>query len=316
MAEPTLSLKLLIDTKGKRVLFAETDKDCVDFLFHILSLPVARVTSLLKNDGVMGSLANIYESVENLHESYIQPNQSKDTLLKPIPPTAIRGYSAPLTLLLNDAPTDKKNRKMSQNMSYVAPARGQQASSGEGGFVKGVVTYMVLDDLSVRPLSSISSINLLNKFNVKDVSALEEKDVNLGMNEAVKLLKASLQLKRCTACNGYREKQPGLLTVLIIRRKTHLRGRPALGNIMLHRLQKGSLPLTFFAASTVSLPVSFSAPSKDVILETTLSNPKNRNANGCRYVKESEEAIEPYFEATDELASLEAFSAPRQTIFS
>ncbi|KAG8372837.1 hypothetical protein BUALT_Bualt12G0108500 [Buddleja alternifolia] len=224
MAEPTLSLKLLIDTKGKRVLFAETDKDCVDFLFHILSLPVARVTSLLKNDGVMGSLANIYESVENLHESYIQPNQSKDALLKPIPPIAIRGYSAPLTLLLNDAPppkTDQKfykcsyysncssyitedptavcpncSRKMSENMSYVAPAGGQQASSGEGGFVRGVVTYMVLDDLSVRPLSSISSINLLNKFNVKDVSALEEKDVNLGMNEAVKLLKASLQSKK------------------------------------------------------------------------------------------------------------------------
>ncbi|KAG8372839.1 hypothetical protein BUALT_Bualt12G0108700 [Buddleja alternifolia] len=223
MAEPTLSLKLLIDTKGKRVLFAETDKDCVDFLFHILSLPVARVTSLLKNDGVMGSLANIYESVENLHESYIQPNQSKDTLLKPIPPTAIRGYSAPLTLLLNDAPTTMTDEKkfykcrycsasnftddqttvcpncrniMSGNMSYVAPAGGQQASSGEGGFVKGVVTYMVLDDLSVRPLSSISSINLLNKFNVKDVSALEEKDVHLGMNEAVKLLKASLQSKK------------------------------------------------------------------------------------------------------------------------
>lgn len=39
MAESTVSLKLLIDTtKVKRVLFAEADKDCVDFLFQILSL--------------------------------------------------------------------------------------------------------------------------------------------------------------------------------------------------------------------------------------------------------------------------------------
>ncbi|KAH0706596.1 hypothetical protein KY285_011114 [Solanum tuberosum] len=32
-----LSMKLLIDTKTDKVLFAEADKDCVDFLFHILS---------------------------------------------------------------------------------------------------------------------------------------------------------------------------------------------------------------------------------------------------------------------------------------
>ncbi|KAG8391022.1 hypothetical protein BUALT_Bualt01G0144800 [Buddleja alternifolia] len=221
MGEPTiLSLKLLIDTKGKRVLFAETDKNCVDFLFHILSLPVATVISLLKNEGLVGSLANIYESLQNLHHSYIQPNQSKDTLLKPVP-----AYSAPLTLLLNDAPTttrktDQKkfykcsycsasyvtedptavcpscSRKMSMSMSYVAPPAPGPSSGSEGGFVKGVVTYMVLDDLSVMPLSSISSITLLNKFNVKDVSALEEKVVTLGMNEAVKLLKASLQSKK------------------------------------------------------------------------------------------------------------------------
>ncbi|KAL0003021.1 hypothetical protein SO802_016802 [Lithocarpus litseifolius] len=59
-------------------------------------------------------------------------------------------------------------------------------SSVEGGYVKGLVTYMVMDDLEVKPLSSIVSIGtMLNKFNVKDIEALEE---NVGL----KLLKTSL----------------------------------------------------------------------------------------------------------------------------
>ena len=55
--------------------------------------------------------------------------------------------------------------------------------------MKGVVTYMVMDDLVVQPMSTISSIALLNRFNVKEVGALEEKFVNLGMNEVVNQLR-------------------------------------------------------------------------------------------------------------------------------
>ncbi|GFP96283.1 hypothetical protein PHJA_001772400 [Phtheirospermum japonicum] len=131
MANSSVSLKLLIDTQSKRVLFAEAGKDCVDFLFYILSLPVAKLISLLGKQGMVGSLGNLY----------------------------------------------------------------MQVSDSEGGFVKGVVTYMVMDDLVVKPMSTISSITLLNKFNVKEVGALEEKVVNLGMNEVVKLLKAALETK-------------------------------------------------------------------------------------------------------------------------
>ncbi|XVF23807.1 hypothetical protein REPUB_Repub13aG0070900 [Reevesia pubescens] len=69
------------------------------------------------------------------------------------------------------------------------------SSEAEGGYVKGVVTYMVMDDLVVKPMSTISSLSLLNRFNVKDIGALEEKTIEIGMDEAVKLLKASLQSK-------------------------------------------------------------------------------------------------------------------------
>ncbi|KAL6577352.1 hypothetical protein OROMI_011628 [Orobanche minor] len=188
MATSSVSLKLLIDTQAKKVLFAEAGKDCVDFLFYILSLPLSNLISLVGKQGMVGSLANLYESIENLNDSYMQPNQSKDTLLKPAV-SPVTGSCVPL-LAIQDAPAyHEKNFYRCQVMS-----------TGEGGFVKGVVTYMVMDDLVVKPLSTISSITLLSKFNVKDVGALEEKVVNLGMTEAVKLLKASLETRNVLTC--------------------------------------------------------------------------------------------------------------------
>ena len=65
-------------------------------------------------------------------------------------------------------------RCTSTEVNYIAPPAANQSSSDEGGFVRGVVTYMVMDDLVVKPMSTISSITLLNKFNVKEVGALEK----------------------------------------------------------------------------------------------------------------------------------------------
>ncbi|KAJ7975864.1 DUF674 family protein [Quillaja saponaria] len=213
MAGSTVSLKLLIDTKDNRVLFAETGKDFVDFLFNILRLPVSTVISLLTKNSMIGCLGNLYESVENLGETYMQPNQNKDYVLKP---KVFANSANQSTLLLSndDSTTPKMYRcqysrhftdirgttcpcsyQMVTDVQYVVGKVAAQGSSGssEGGFVKGVVTYMVMDDLTVTPMSTISSMTLLNKFNVKDVGALQEKVVNLGMPEGVKILKASLQ---------------------------------------------------------------------------------------------------------------------------
>ncbi|XP_008233658.1 PREDICTED: uncharacterized protein LOC103332687 [Prunus mume] len=93
----------------------------------------------------------------------------------------------------------KCGRTMSKQMTYVAPPTATSTRdtilSSEGGYVKGVVTYMIMDDLEVQPMSTISSIAMLNKFNVKDVGALEERVVQLGLQEGLKLLKASLESK-------------------------------------------------------------------------------------------------------------------------
>ena len=79
------------------------------------------------------------------------------------------------------------NNQMKTALQYVAPSSGQQAqsaSAGEAkGFVQGIVTYTVMDDLKVTPMSTISGITLLNAFAVRDLGDLQEKTVQLGYNE-------------------------------------------------------------------------------------------------------------------------------------
>ncbi|CAN1131040.1 hypothetical protein LINPERHAP2_LOCUS6165 [Linum perenne] len=218
MATPTttttkVTLKLLIDRKTKRVLFAEAGKEFVDFLFTLLSFPLGTVIRLLSKNKMVGCLGNLYQSIEDLSDTFIQPSTNKDTVLKPMAPSCPNGTTLLLTggdsngttktfymcpsYHRNVADNTKAvcpqcNSSMSYAVPYIAPP---VVNSETGGFVKGVVTYMVMDNLEVKPMSTISSLTLLSKFNVQQVGALEERVIELGMNQGLNLLKASLQSK-------------------------------------------------------------------------------------------------------------------------
>ncbi|PUZ58099.1 hypothetical protein GQ55_5G482100 [Panicum hallii var. hallii] len=222
-----LSMKLLVDRKAQRVLFAEASKEVVDFLFSLLPLPVATAVKLVGKDAMVGCVGNLYASVEKLDGTYVQAGAAKDALLSPTVLLPAGGASSSL-LRLPEAPspgqpksyfrckcnrygcsgyvTDASgaicpncNYQMGTTLKYVAPSYGQQAqnaSAGEAkGFVQGIVTYTVLDDLTVTPMSTISGITLLNAFAVRDLGDLQEKTVQLGYNEGLAILKASLQSK-------------------------------------------------------------------------------------------------------------------------
>ncbi|XP_031096477.1 uncharacterized protein LOC116000527 [Ipomoea triloba] len=226
-AASTVSLKLLIDSKARRVLFAEADKSFVDFLFHLLSFPLGSVIKLVSENSMVGSLGNLYSSIQNLSDTYLQPDANRDVLLNPKAPP-ILSSDVPLLPAGDDVspPSDTgavyactqgceyysddsesicpKCVKASIKclMKYVAPVKtattGGSTRDGSGscsGFVKGVVTYMVMDDLKVMPHSTISTINVLNQYDIKDFGSLEVKVVPLGVDEGLKVLKASLQTK-------------------------------------------------------------------------------------------------------------------------
>ncbi|XP_061999483.1 uncharacterized protein LOC133716847 [Rosa rugosa] len=248
MATQKLTLKLLIDKKEQKVLFAEAGKDFVDFLFSLLSLPLATVAKLLIKDGKManvlsqdgvrlvshdvmvGSLFHVYQSVENLGDKYMEPTVNKETLLRSN--ESVVGLGSLLELLTinpddqHKASTAKKlygcmnlnhrgsyitddpkticplcNTYMTVNVAYVPPpVAGRcvgpplaEAASSKIGYVKDTLTYLVMDDLDVKPLASIISSrhHLMKLFDHE----LEEKMVHLGMDEGLKMLKALLQSK-------------------------------------------------------------------------------------------------------------------------
>ena len=141
-ATPKMSLKLLINKKDDKVVFAEAEKDFVDFLFNLLTLPIGTTTSFLPKGICLGGL---HESIKKLDGAYLQPNQSTDSPLK-----------------LN-------------TLAYVILPFFNSSSSRSHGHVQGLVTYMVTNDLSVAPMSMATTMALFKKYNIEEVDVLEEK---------------------------------------------------------------------------------------------------------------------------------------------
>jgi hypothetical protein len=73
------------------------------------------------------------------------------------------------------------DRKIDGNVIFVDPPSASLNS--EEGYVKPLVTYLVMDDMEVKPSSFSILATLLSKFNVKDIGDIEEKVVDVGMDE-------------------------------------------------------------------------------------------------------------------------------------
>ncbi|KAJ1400193.1 hypothetical protein SESBI_29753 [Sesbania bispinosa] len=165
MASSKVTLKLLVDTKNEKVLFAEASKPAIDFLFfHLLSLPVGTVVSF-RNKGVVGSLGNLY----------MCPNRCTLNV------TYDETTRCPLYC----------GKTMTSEVGYVR----SNVTAGNVFMKNGIAAFMLMDNLAVEPMSTISTITFLNKFKIKEVGSLQEKVVEFGMTEGIELLKASLQTK-------------------------------------------------------------------------------------------------------------------------
>ncbi|CAN1269177.1 hypothetical protein LINPERPRIM_LOCUS13488 [Linum perenne] len=169
--EVKVTLKLFIDKKTNKVVFAESGKEFVDFLFSFLSLPLGTLIRLLSKDQMLGCMGNLYQSVEDLDVTFMQPSTSKNSYLKPT---------------LQQLCTTKSNLLSVHGLSGTPTDAVKNIN--EGGFVKGGVNYLVMDDLEVIPLSSISVVTSLKNLNIQQIGSLEEKVVEIGMDEVTKLL--------------------------------------------------------------------------------------------------------------------------------
>ncbi|KAI9157840.1 hypothetical protein LWI28_028874 [Acer negundo] len=184
MAASTIKLKLLVDTKAKKVILAEAGKVFIAFLIFLLSLPLGTIARLLKEKSKVGNLCYLYESVENLPDSFVQPSQTKDTVLlnprSPICATGIRltlsdydlrkqmAYRCPYHIYVADVPNiccRGCEKQMITTLNYVPPFPPSTRLPVEVGFVQGSsVTYIVLDNLEFIPMSPEYFVTLLKKF--------------------------------------------------------------------------------------------------------------------------------------------------------
>ncbi|TKY45508.1 tyrosine/DOPA decarboxylase [Spatholobus suberectus] len=117
MASTILTVKLLIDSKREKVFFAEASKEVIDFLFNLFHLPLSTVIRLLNKNGMVGSLGNLYQSVENMSETYMQPDQCKNALLKPRSPISSQQIST-LPPTNDDCANDNLDASF-----YICPSR-------------------------------------------------------------------------------------------------------------------------------------------------------------------------------------------------
>ncbi|KAL6624464.1 hypothetical protein ACP70R_031785 [Stipagrostis hirtigluma subsp. patula] len=229
-----LTMKLLVDSSPQRrprVVFAEAGKDTVDFLISLLAIPPGTAVKLLGKESVAGCMGNLYASVEKLDAAYVQPGAAKDAVLctAGMPYPAAAGPNSRLLPLPEPAPAPAPAPRTFYNCSYnhsgcrsyvtevrgsrcpncggqmatearlvgSPPAVAQEAATAKTkGFVQGgAVTYTVTDDLTISPMSNVSSIALLNACAVRDLGALQERTVQIGYKEGLEILRASLQSK-------------------------------------------------------------------------------------------------------------------------
>ncbi|KAK3163919.1 hypothetical protein QOZ80_1AG0010160 [Eleusine coracana subsp. coracana] len=201
----SLTMNLLVDIKAQLVLYAEARKEVVDFLFSLLTLPVGTVVKILSKDSMVGSIGNLYGSVEELDETYVRSDHTKEALL-----ASAGGYAGGKLLQLPEPQTQQEpaskefyrcpyNSYTECQTNLTRRAGGVVAAAtstlAAAGFVQGIVTYTVMDDLKVAPMSTISGITLLNTFGITDIGMLQEKTVQLGYAEGLEILRVSLQSK-------------------------------------------------------------------------------------------------------------------------
>ncbi|OMP02655.1 hypothetical protein COLO4_10936 [Corchorus olitorius] len=234
MAALKVTLKLLIDTENNNVLLAEAGKGFVDFLVNMTLLPVGTFLRLFdEKEDMGGSLVSLYQSINTLSNDYVplkeallNPKVVDDhniSCLTHLLPNVIQSQSSDQSPVLQrmvigpnpiqrQPPSSiRKNYKCSNcnnHFNYTTLAAGQYCPYCGGtlvvlddkqkssGHVRGF-TYIIMDDLAVSPMSILPTITLLHtKFNIKDVSTtVEERLVDVGRDEALKLLKTSMLSK-------------------------------------------------------------------------------------------------------------------------
>ncbi|TVU18240.1 hypothetical protein EJB05_34328, partial [Eragrostis curvula] len=188
---PKISLKLLVDAKTNKVLFAEAGKEFVDFVFSLLTLPIGAVAKLISAGTMQGSIGRLYQSVDHIGVSYLQPGTDKSDLLQP----KVLHPDARELLLLQGGSGDgdgdgKSPPPLAKFRLYTCAGHCATATVETKATCPQCRQAMSTE---VTPMSAITSITMINKFSANKEVQLAEKYVAVGADEGLGLLRAALR---------------------------------------------------------------------------------------------------------------------------
>ncbi|KAL4557861.1 hypothetical protein LXL04_036055 [Taraxacum kok-saghyz] len=172
--EKPVQLKVYVDKKKKKVMFAVAEEDFVEILLSFFTLPLGTIAKLSRkhaNDIKLGSLTSIYESVVDLNHKHFSHDECKDALLNP--------FNSSISHC----------QKLKVNLDERGASLG---GDGDAVFLKTKANFIITDDLHVFPFMLDTSIVLFNSLGVQSINLLEERRMCFGFEEFSDLLKWSL----------------------------------------------------------------------------------------------------------------------------
>ena len=202
----SISLKVLVDKKMNRVIYAESDEDFVDILFSFLTTPIGTIVRLTSNQSPtlrMGSLNNLYTSVENIGAKYFRSDGRKAMLLSPCNCAESLCNKLKLNIDGDAAATkhflcrtiDCSQRLLCHYEDAICTCGAHmdreknlsvEESKHHGSvFVDERIRFIISDDFQVMPVSTTASLSLFSKHGITDGSAIEERTFTIAGTDEV-----------------------------------------------------------------------------------------------------------------------------------
>jgi len=203
-----VSLKLLVNKKTNKVLFAEAGKDFVDVLFSFLTLSLGTIARLVEKESSMGPvtvgcLNSLYRSVRNLDEECLRTATCKEKLLQPR--NSSDCYCKGLKLNIEDTyPTmyflcskfdeifcgEFLSTSIDKKCACGNPLTRRVFLEPLGkGFVKDNATFVITDELIVMPYSmQFSTFAYLQNHGIKSTSSVKKMTVNVTKEKVLQFL--------------------------------------------------------------------------------------------------------------------------------
>ncbi|XP_057777892.1 uncharacterized protein LOC130996613 [Salvia miltiorrhiza] len=179
-----LSLKVMIQQSTGKVAYAQANKQFVEFLFSFLYIPLVGVEHLLAGNTCVKAIDNLYRSTSDLADSkhFITPD-TKKRLMTPILPHGYISAHCIFPLAEECLPAEYND--------YLNLLSSVKFPNGQGSYLKGSPTYHVADDLTVTPFCFASTLSSLKEQKIS-ISDVKEVEMQIGLKEALSILKASL----------------------------------------------------------------------------------------------------------------------------